>query len=232
MWSEIADYVPKDHRGQVTAEWMLLHMKDALPTPLEVVDLGCGEGNSVDFFRANFPGCHWTGVDIAESPEVHQRKRDDADFLIFDGVNIPRQSNSVDLVFSRQVLEHVRHPEEHLKDALRILKPGGYLIGSTSHLEAYHSFQYWNFTPFGFKEIVTEIGFTLEEIRPGIDGLTLLRRTYEGRPRTLNKFFSEESPINQEIEEWATNTGSSVRQTIVKKLSICGQFTFVCRKPR
>lgn len=230
MWNELADYVPNDHPGQVTAEWMVKRIKDKLPSNPVIVDVGCGAGNSVDFFREVFPGCTWVGVDIKESPEVRERRRTDATFMDFDGINIPLPTESVDLVFSRQVLEHVRHPEKLLKDVARILKRDGFMVGSTSQLEPYHSYQYWNFTPFGFKVIVNDAGIPLKEIRPSIDGATLVKRTYEGRPKSYSQYFSTESPLNQEIELWANETKRSIKQTIMRKLSICGQFCFTCIK--
>ena len=133
MSNEMADYVPNDHPGQVTPEWMVKRVLDKLPPNPVIVDVGCGAGNSVDFFRSLLPDCEWIGVDIAESPEVRQRKRSDAKFLEFDGINIPLPSDSVDLVFSRQVLEHVRYPELLLKDIARILNKDRFLVGSTSN---------------------------------------------------------------------------------------------------
>lgn len=230
MWNELADYVPNDHPGQVTAEWMVKRIKDKLPSNPVIVDVGCGAGKSVDFFRELFSGCTWVGVDIKESPEVRVRSRTDATFMEFDGINIPLPTESADLVFSRQVLEHVRYPEELLKDVARILKRDGFMVGSTSQLEPYHSYQYWNFTPFGFKEIANHAGIPLKEIRPSIDGATLVKRTYEGRPKIYSQYFSSESPLNQEIEIWAVETKRSIKQTLMRKLSIAGHFCFICTK--
>lgn len=228
MWNEMQDYIPRDNPHQVTPEWMVQRVVDRLPAKSVIVDLGCGTGKSVDFFRELLPESTWIGVDIADSPEVRQRRRTDVTFMEFDGINIPVPSDSVDLVFSRQVLEHVRYPEVHLKDVARVLKRDGYLVGSTSHLEPYHSFQFWNFTPYGFKEIVQDAGLILEEIRPGIDGLTLVRRTYKGRPQTYSKYFTDQSPLNLEIDCWGKNTKRNNRQILMRKLSVCGQFCFSC----
>jgi ubiquinone/menaquinone biosynthesis C-methylase UbiE len=226
MWNEMQDYVPSDYSHQVTPEWMVRRVVDRLPAKSVIVDLGCGAGKSVDFFRELLPESTWIGVDIADSPEVRQRRRTDATFMEFDGINIPMSSDSVDLIFSRQVLEHVRYPEAHLKDIARVLKRDAYLVGSTSHPEPYHSFQFWNFTPYGFKEILQDAGLTLKEIRPGIDGLTLVRRTYEGRPKSYSKYFSSESPLNLEIDQWIKESNRNTKQAIIRKLSVCGQFCF------
>ena len=230
MWKEISEYVPNDYSEQVHATWMVERVLPALPTNPSVVDLGCGAGNSVDFFRRIIPDCSWTGIDIEDSPEVSKRKREDAKFVSFDGINIPLADNSVDLVFCKQVLEHVRHPEKLLSDVSRVLKDDGFFVGSTSHLEPYHSYSLWNFTPYGFSVIAGDAGLSLQEIRPGIDGLTLVERTFKGRPKRYSKFFSEESPHNLSIENAGKKRSQSVQQVMVRKLEICGHFCFICGK--
>ena len=46
--------------------------------PWRVLDLGCGPGTSVDFFRARDPSVQWVGLDLPDSPEVRMRTRTDA----------------------------------------------------------------------------------------------------------------------------------------------------------
>ena len=43
------------------------------------------------------------------------------------GENIPFQDNSFDVIFSSTVLEHTDNPRRVLDEAIRVLKPGGYL---------------------------------------------------------------------------------------------------------
>jgi hypothetical protein len=59
----------------------------------------------------------------------------------YDGVHIPLKEAAVDLVYSRQVFEHVRHPESLIGELHRVLKPGGLFVGSTSQLEPFYSRQ-------------------------------------------------------------------------------------------
>jgi SAM-dependent methyltransferase len=52
---------------------------------------------------------------------------ENASCVIFDGFNIPLEENSVDVVYSNQLMEHL-HPEdaeEQLRGIQKILKPGG-----------------------------------------------------------------------------------------------------------
>lgn len=52
------------------------------------------------------------------------------ELVLFDGCSIPLDDESIDLVYSNQLLEHL-HPEDadiQLRDVLRILRPGGLYI--------------------------------------------------------------------------------------------------------
>ena len=200
---------------------------------MQLLDLGCGAGNSCDAFRKWGAGIEWIGMDIVMSPEVSCRTRNDATFISYDGVNIPLHDESMDVIYSHQVFEHVRRPSELLSQAFRVLRPGGCLVGSTSHLEPYHSHSHWNFTPYGFASLLTEAGFSDVHIRPGIDGLTLiLRRLLSYARIRLGKwFFEHESPLNAFIEMVGCAGGMQVRRRAMIKLLFCGHFIFSARKP-
>lgn len=194
-----------------------------------VLDVGCGDGNSADLFAEWAPEIRWVGVDIAHSPEVNARTRSDLEFHTFDGTELPFSDNSFDLVYSSQVLEHVRHPGALLKDIFRVLRPGGMLAGSTSHLEPFHSFSFWNFTPYGFKILVKEAGFELTEIRPSIDGMALIFRRLVNAPKFMNRWWWRESPLNFLISLRGRIRGEH-RTINAAKLLYCGQFSFLCTK--
>ncbi|MEA2268100.1 MAG: hypothetical protein QOC64_710 [Solirubrobacteraceae bacterium] len=196
-----------------------------------VMDLGSGEGGSVDQFRAAAPGCRWVGVDIADSVESQARTRDDAEFVLFDGVDLPFDDGGFDLVYCKQVLEHVAHPAPLLAEVARVLAPGGVLAGSTSQLEAFHSDSRFNYTPFGLAEVMREAGLEVVEMRPGIDGFTLLMRRAMGTPRWFARAWATESPVNRVIG-WAGRATRSDHVSVnTAKLVFCGQFSFLARRP-
>lgn len=170
-------------------------------------------------------------MDIADSQEVGQRRRDDASFVTFDGRLLPFPDESFDVVYSSQVLEHVREPSIQFSEIARVLRPGGTFVGSTSQLEPYHSMSYWNYTPVGFVELAAEAGLRVEELRPGIDGVTLTLRSFLGRPPAFGKWWDEESPLNQMIDEWGNRTGRSPALVNLRKLQFAGQFGFLVRRP-
>jgi SAM-dependent methyltransferase len=221
--------VPDDHCRQTTATAMAEQfLRGATPahSPIIILDLGCGDGNSIDFFRKRAPAARWIGVDIAGSPEVLSRRRTDADFRTFDGVHIPADDASIDLVFCNQAITHAEHPLDLLRDVRRILKPTGQLIGSTSHLEPIVSYSRTNFTPFGFGSLLTAAGLELREIRPGIDALTLILRRFLWKPWIFDRFYETESPLNRVIEFAGHLRHRSPRQINTRKLLFAGQFVF------
>lgn len=225
IYDILKDSLPGDHSRQASAETVLDARVQAGFRPSRVLDFGCGDGRSIDLFRRLLPQANWTGVDIEASPEVASRRRSDGHFVSYDGYELPFANQSFDLVFTKQVLEHVRKPELALREIARVLAPGGLLIGQTSQFEPYHSYSLWNFTVYGFKRIVEDAGLRLAELRPGIDGFTLMRRTYVGRPPEMSKYFSQESPVNEEIEQAASDKKIAIRN--YRKLMFCGQFVFV-----
>ena len=230
LYSYLKAALPQDHSRQVNATMVLKSQISKGLNPQNILDFGCGDGRSYDLFKRILPDSNWCGVDIEISPEVSARTRTDAKFVSYDGETLPFEKESYDLVYSHQVLEHVRYPDTVFKEIHRVLQIGGYFIGQTSQFEPYHSYSMWNFTIYGFKRIVEEAGLKLIEIRPSIDGFTLMERTRFGKPKEYSKYFSAESPLNQQIEDLAISQNKSHKIINHRKLQFCGQFCFVISK--
>ena len=226
----LVEQIPQDSSQQIDSEYYIDYLLKATDTQLEVLDLGCGSGNSEAKFKAHSRDLQWFGLDIDESPEVNSRTRN-GNFYTFDGINIPFEENRFDVIYSNQVFEHVRHPEALLKEINRVLKPGGYFVGSVSYLEPYHSFSFWNYTPYGFKEIAVEAGLEVVEIRPSIDALTLIVRRILGAPKFFSRWWKQESPLNSLITIVGKVTRKDSASINAIKLMFCGQFCFLTRKP-
>ena len=201
----------------------------AVDAPTTVVDLGCGDGISAQIFRKFEPDVRWIGVDIESSETA--RALQDEEVIIYDGVHLPFSDNSVPLIYSNQVFEHVRHPEQLLREVQRVLQPTGIFIGSTSQLEPYHSWSLWNYTFYGFRIILEDAGLKLSEVRPGIDGFALIQRQWNGGRSEDNAWF-EASPLNVEIDEWGSTTTQPPAVINARKLQFCGQFAFRAVKPQ
>jgi SAM-dependent methyltransferase len=199
-----------------------------------VLDLGCGAGDSYRAFSAGRDDVRWVGLDIMDSQEVRLRPRRRLPFCAFDGVRIPLRDSVVDIVYSRQVFEHVRHPQALIKEVHRVLRPGGVFVGSTSHLEPFHSRSYWNYTPYGFCVLLSDAGFQSVVVRPGIDCLTLIARRYSSYvklAKCFEAFFTVESPMNLVLEASLRLLRQPARRRNLLKLLFSGQFCFVGRKP-
>jgi|SRR5688572_194206 len=218
--------IPPDHSRQVLAD----HYAERLRAR-RVLDLGCGSGDSIDLFRSVDPAVSWVGADIEESPEVADRTRTDAEFVTFDGRRLPFGDGEFDLVYCKQALEHVDHPRELVAEAARVLQPGGHLAGSTSHLEAFHSRSTLNWTPYGFTRIAEDAGLEVLELRPVIDGFTLVAWRALGLPRWFHRWWARESPPYRIIELAARAARVDARTRNQIKLVLSGQFAFLARRP-
>ena len=227
----LKEQIPQDSSQQITSEYYISYLlRGEDKASVKVLDVGCGEGNSEEKFKAEHKNVTWFGLDIAESPEVNARKDTDKNFYTFDGIDIPFEDNYFDIIYSNQVFEHVRYPEALLKEIHRVLKPNGYFIGSVSYLEPYHSFSFWNYTPYGFKEILHQAGLQALEIRPSIDALTLIIRRALGTPSFFSRWWERESPLNSLISLVGKVTKKNHASINSIKLMFCGQFCFLTRK--
>src|SRR4051794_33134623 len=129
----LGDAVPDDHSRQMLADGWVDRVVAATGAPPRVLDLGCGPGGSRDRFRARRPDVRWTGLDVHDSPSPPPSA--DPDIVLYDGGTIPFADGSFDVVFCKQVLEHVADPRLVLGEVARVLAPGGAFAGSTSQLE-------------------------------------------------------------------------------------------------
>jgi ubiquinone/menaquinone biosynthesis C-methylase UbiE len=226
--------IPADHSRSVLADHYAASYlsRTGRPSAPRVLDLGCGTGASVDLFRSLEPQVRWTGVDIEDSPEVAERTRTDAEFVTFDGEHLPFADASFDFVYCKQVLEHVRRPAPLLAEVARVLAPEGAFAGSTSHLEAFHSRSFWNYTPYGLMVLLEEARLELTEVRPVIDAFTLIAWRALGTPRSFYRWWARESPPYRAISLLARPAGWDHRTVNTAKLTLSGQFTFLAHPAR
>jgi len=116
------------------------------------------------------------GVDISDQRKLDISEPGNFELIIYDGYDLDEiETNSVDLVFSDQFIEHI-HPEDtilHFRLVKRVLKPQGrYLFRTPSAVTGPHDIsKYFSDTPQGFhlrewtyrdikEEIFSSLGFS------------------------------------------------------------------------
>jgi ArsR family transcriptional regulator len=104
----------------------------ALMPPLEIADLGAGEGTFSQLLarRAkrviaidNAPKMVEYGADLARRHGVTN-----LEYRLGDIEAVPIEDGSMDLAFFSQALHHAQHPQKAVGEAWRILKPGGRIV--------------------------------------------------------------------------------------------------------
>lgn len=153
-----------------------------LPEGSHVLDVGCGDG----FFgeRAQRErGCHVTGIDVSETALERARQRGLTARSADLSRPLPFENNSFDYVVASEVIEHVPHSEELLKEAMRISRKGVILSIPNTGFWKYrlqllsgrfpkqwivHPWEHLRFwTMEDFKETLHQLGFVCESIRAG-----------------------------------------------------------------
>jgi len=190
IYAAIQKYLPDDHSHPRLVEFYLEKFFSQFSGAAKVLDLGCGNGDSIELFRSITKDVIWHGVDIDSSPEVKKRVRESDLILSFNGVDLPYSDHYFDLIFCHQVLEHARNPDVLINDVFRVLKPNGFFVGSVSYLEPYHSYSIFNFTPYGIVCVFGDAGFDLKEIRPAVDAWSLINRQLFNRAKVLRPIWN------------------------------------------
>jgi len=114
-------------KGWHTRRYSLaLKLAKIVKTNLNILDVGCDGGN---FTSSLLKYGDVIGLDLSSSfiDYAHKAYRG-VPFLIGDGQHLPLKSESFDLVFCLEVLEHVPNPHSMVIETYRVLKPGGIFI--------------------------------------------------------------------------------------------------------
>lgn len=102
----------------------------AMCTGKKVLDFGCGSGYGTQ--RISRVAREICGVDVAGDAIEYAKARYRSDNLHFQQINtsppLPFPAASFDVILSFQVIEHVSDDDTYLREARRLLKPGGTLV--------------------------------------------------------------------------------------------------------
>ncbi|MGA2522217.1 MAG: methyltransferase domain-containing protein [Acidimicrobiales bacterium] len=112
--------------------------------PLRAVDLGCGEGTwtAMAATTARQAGIDITIVGFDWSLAALDQARGRGLPVVRGSVEhpgIPFGTDSVDIVIVSEIIEHLVDPDTALREARRVLVPGGRLLLSTPNLAAWYN---------------------------------------------------------------------------------------------
>lgn len=138
-------------------QWRLLGASDkadhieamcrSLDEPIEtVLEVGCGTGAVLEQMAARRVGLSFSGIEIGTErakTTVQGGSTDDILIASYDGKAIPYEDNSVDLVYSTHVLEHVTDERAFLHELGRVARRYVYVeVPCELHARtSYHSLQ-------------------------------------------------------------------------------------------
>lgn len=186
-----------DDIGMTMANFIRLRYPEI--DPQKILDCGCTTGHNTVPWATTFPNAEVHAVDVAPGilRYAHARAQSleiPVHFKQMDATRLDYPDASFDVVFSSMFLHELPVPDikAYLREAHRVLKPGGVLINMelppNSHMGAYESFyldwdSYYNNEPFykpfrdqNYKQLIEAGGFASDDFIE----VTLPRYTFVG----------------------------------------------------
>lgn len=129
-----------------------------------VLDVGCADcwvaphiAGHCEYISLDYPA---TGRDMyGASPGIFG-----------DAAKLPFSDETIDTILLLEVLEHLRHPEQALLEAARVLKPGGQLLLTIPFLYPVHDapHDYQRYTSHGLTREIELAGLDVEHMEPSL----------------------------------------------------------------
>lgn len=126
-----------------------------------LLDLGCGMKPYQTILGGEGDG--WIGLDFERTPSGRSAAN-----VFGTALALPFGAATFNTILSTQVLEHVSRPEDLLREAHRVLKPGGHLVLTAPQTNPLHEepHDYFRFTCHGLRFLAEQAGFDVVEIKP------------------------------------------------------------------
>jgi SAM-dependent methyltransferase len=136
-----------------------------------VLEVGCGEGYGTALLAGSASrilGVDYDALTAAHAAATYPQAR----FVRGNLAALPVPSESVDVVATLQVIEHVWNHSEFVRECLRVLRPGGLLFVTTPNRltfspgldEPVNPFHTKEFAAAELVELVTDCGFKIESV--------------------------------------------------------------------
>lgn len=188
-----------------------------------LLEIGCGVGAVLGIILQAFPNLRGAGIDInpTQIEYAHQHLNtlgfDNVELCIGDAAQLPWADATFDHVYAIWLLEHVSNPKAVLKEAYRVLKPGGKITLTEAD---YKSLFIWPESPDYqyFLDSLCEL-FLHSNRNPYIGRVLGLLLTSVGFQDVTNQplgFYHCSSSENQDLHEWLEYTYSFMEPTITQ----------------
>lgn len=162
--------------------------KEGLYEKFRILDVGCGTGASVIEMKKLWGrDVEIVGVDVIplQTDLAKQRSKEYgvwAEYFCYDGAKLPFEDKLFDAIFTSDVLGHVAHVPEWLKELSRVLKPGGalamfsesklgkhayirnYLLKHGLNTDPHAQFHISLYSKQALKELLTNAGFDVKKM--------------------------------------------------------------------
>lgn len=97
-------------------------------SPIKILDIGCGTGETLTYLSTHFPGTNLYGVDSQPSAVMFARKRGHKHIMLAQAERLPFKSQTFTTILFLDVIEHILDHKRVLLEAARVLKPGGIIL--------------------------------------------------------------------------------------------------------
>ncbi len=89
--------------------------------PENILDVGCGEGFTLSLLKKKNIGSKLEGVDFSSiAINLGKENFPDLDLKVGDIYHLPYADNTFDVVICSEVLEHLEHPDQALRELVRV----------------------------------------------------------------------------------------------------------------
>ncbi len=94
-----------------------------------ILDVACGKGASTAYLQQLYSPAEITAINISEKQlESAKKNAPGSTFIVMDGAALDFEDGSFDTVLCVEAVFHFNSRVNFIKEALRVLKPGGFLL--------------------------------------------------------------------------------------------------------